>query len=485
MAPGRNWSGAARRWAPLALLTLLALVARNRAEAADVEDARVEPVVYDQRLVTPVFSARRIPQTLQAPLAAAALRPAIDAVVAASPPDSCLVVLDDGRTLEDRSGERSLIPASNEKIISTWAALNLLGSTTRFRTTVRADTAPLNGVVEGNLYLVGGGDPFLTTDNWWSQYQELDGRTRTRLEDLADSVVAAGVRTVTGAVVGDETYFDAQRVGPWAERLIESRQSGPLSALAVNEGYVQWPAIFEGTFRPRVPSLDPPTDAARVFGELLTARGVTVGGPLAGVAPAAAVEVAVIDSPPLIDIVTHINSYRDNFGAEVLLKHLGRQHSGIGSTVSGAEAATTFAAQSGLPMPGVIIADGSGLSEANIVTCRFFAALLELAGEDSELVKSFSIGGRRGSLLGRWVDSPVAGQVYAKTGTLNDVSALTGVVNSVSDPETSLVFSYLVNGELVGQTDTVRGLQTPLVEALAKYPDAPALDVLAPSAPTR
>lgn len=489
MTARRRSSRALRRWGPLVALIALALIAWNRAAAADSDEARLEPLVYDKDLSTPVLSARRIPQTLQAPIARAALTPALDAVIAASPAGSCLVVSDDGRLLGEYSPAMSLVPASNQKLVTTWAALGLLDPTTRFRTTVRADAAAVDGVVNGNLYLVGGGDPFLAVDSWWAQYSESEGRAKTRLEDLADALVASGVRVVTGGVVGDESYFDGQRTGPWAERLIISDQSGPLSALAVNENFVSWPPTFDGSFSPRVPSVDPPLDAARVFGELLVARGVAVGAPAAGVAPSTAIELAAIESPPLVEIITHVNSYSDNFGAELLLKHIGRHVSGVGTTVAGAEAVAGFAAQSGLPMDGVTITDGSGLSEANVTTCRFFAMLLESAldesgSETSPLVSSLSIGGQRGSLIGRWVGTNLVGQVYAKTGTLNDVTALSGVVNSLSDSDTSLVFSYLVNGELVGVDDAVRGLQTPLVEALAAYPSAPGLDALAPISPT-
>lgn len=489
MTTRRRPSRTLRRWGPLVALTALALVSWNRAAAADSDDARLEPLVYDRDLSTPVLSARRVPQALQAPIAQAVLTPALDAVVAASPAGSCLVVSDDGRILNEYSPTMPLVPASNQKLVTTWAALGLLDPETRFRTTVSADTAPVDGVVSGNLYLVGGGDPFLAVDTWWAQYSESDGRAKTRLEDLADAVVVAGVRTVTGAVVGDESLFDSQRTGPWAERLIISDQSGPLSALAVNENFVSWPPIFDGSFSPRIPSVNPPLDAARVFGELLVARGVTVGPPTPGVAPSTAVELAAIDSPPLVEIITHINSYSDNFGAELLLKHIGREVSGAGTTVAGAEAVAGFATRSGLPMEGVTITDGSGLSEANATTCRFFASLLESAvdasgTEASPLVSSLSIGGQRGSLLGRWVGTSLVGQVFAKTGTLNDVTALSGVVNSLSDADTSLVFSYLVNGELVGVDEAIRGLQTPLVEALAAYPSGPGLDSLAPIAPT-
>ncbi len=473
-----------RRYLPLVVLMITSVVAWRSAGRADIDEARLEPVVYEQALATPVLSARRVPRSLQIPIADDALRPTIDAVIAGSPPDTCVVVTNDGRIIGEQNAENPLIPASNEKIVTTALALDLFGPEHTFTTELRTSAAITDGVLAGDLYLVGGGDPFLSTDDWWAQFDTQDARFHTRLESLADQLVATGITSIEGSLLGDESLFDSARTGPWATRLIDSRQSGPLSALAVNEGFQSWPAVFEGSFFPRVPTDDPPSHAAAVFARLLGERGIAVSSTGAGLAPPEAATLTQISSPPLSELVTHVNTYSNNFGAEILLKHIGLARSGVGSTEAGAAAMTAMLDERGLATTGTVLTDGSGLGENTRVTCRLLSSLLMAAGTDSVLADSLSIGGVRGSLIGRHVGTAATGNVYAKTGTLNNVTALSGIVHSPVEPGTSLVFAYIANGELAGQDEVLRGLQEPFVEGLATYPAGPSLASLLPLPPT-
>ncbi len=478
----------ARRWGVVALLGVVSLASWQAADRTDAADARTEPVVYTQQLTTPLLSARRVPRTLQAPVADAALEPSLTNAIAQSPPDTCLVVEAGNRILSPSAKPtEALTPASNQKLLTTFVALELLGSEFRFRTTVRADAAPVGGVVAGNLYVVGAGDPFLSTDGWWAQYDDPEGRFHTRLEDLADAVVAAGITQVTGNVVGDESLYDAERtVSGWANRLIASNQSGPLSALTVNEGFTDWPARTpESTGRVR--SADPAADAATVLKDLLAARGVAVatGPATAGVTPPAAIEVAGVESAPLADVVTHVNSFSSNIGAELLLKRLGLYGAGQGTTVAGAGVVQSQLAARGIPTQGLQIDDGSGLAESDRVTCETLAAVLTQAGPDSALASSLSIAGVRGSLAERFDADDAAYQlVYAKTGTLIDVLALSGFVQSSLDPDEELTFAFVANGPQISNQPSARAVQDALVSALTGYPQAPSAEVLGPRAPT-
>lgn len=473
-----------RRYVPLMLLVVTAVLAWRAADVADIDDERVEPILYERSLGTPVLSARRIPLTLQAPVADDALRPAIDTALSGSTANTCLVVTVDGRVVESRNADLPVVPASNEKVLTTFVALQLFGPEHTFTTELRSVGSVADGVLEGDLYLVGGGDPFLSTDDWWTQYDNRDGMAHTRLEALADQVAAAGITSVTGAVYGDESLFDAERSGPWATRLIDTRQSGPLSALTVNEGYVSWPEVFAGSFRPRVPTDNPPAHTAEVFSRLLAERGVSVAPGGAAGTPAESSLLGSLTSPPLADIALHVNSYSNNFGAEILLKHLGLARGGAGTTAAGAAALMAELTERGFPMNGVDLRDGSGLSEDTTLTCDLLTAVLLSAGIDSPLAQGLSIGGVRGSLIARHVESIANGNVYAKTGTLNDVTALSGYVASPSEPGTTLTFAYVVNGELAGQDERIRGLQEPFVDALATYPAGVRIDSLMPLPPT-
>lgn len=487
-----------RRWLPLVLLVLLAFGAWGASQAADTDEVSIAPVPYENGLGTPLLSARRIPETLQAPIADDALQPSIRSFIAdlqAAQTDlqTCLVVEVDGRILADEGGNLALIPASNQKLITTYAALDVFPLDTVFTTRVSRLAEVTDGVLDGDLYFVGGGDPFLVTDSWRTQYVQRDDegneippdypRPFTRLEDLADQIAASGITTVTGSIVADESLFDTERVGPWAERLVVQNQSGPLSALSVNEGFVDW-ADNTPTFSARTRATDPALNAADVLRQLLADRGITVGGTVVGAEPVGVVDVATLDSNPLIDIVTHVNSWSNNYAAEILLKHIGLEVEGVGSTEAGAAAVTAILLRDRLEpfdMSGVVIRDGSGLSEDNLLTCRLLNDVLVESGIDSPLVQSLAIGGERGSLRLRHVETDADGNVFAKTGTLNSSTALSGFVVSADDPDTVVTFAYISNAELVAAT--VRDVQEPFVEELTEYPEAPATDVLDPLDP--
>lgn len=485
-----------RRWFPLVLLVGLAFGSWRASISADTDEASITPVDHENQLGTPLLSARRVPETLQAPIADDAIQPAITSFVnqlQVAQPDlqTCLIVEVDGRQLVNQGTNLALIPASNQKLVTTYAALEAFPADTKFTTRVSRAVDVIDGVLDGNLYFVGGGDPFLVTDGWRTQYIVRDDagevvpdvypRSWTRLEDLADDILASGITSISGSIVADESLLDSERFGPWAERLILQNQSGPLSALAVNEGFIDW-ADNSPTFSARTAATDPALHAANVLRQLLIDRGLTVGGTDVGIEPAGTIDVASIQSAPLVDLVTHINSWSNNYGAEILLKHIGRAIEGQGSTAAGARAVRTILERNpDLDLQGIVIEDGSGLSEADRLTCTLLNGLLVDAGFDSAFAQSLSIGGERGSLALRHVDTDADGNVFAKTGTLNPSTALSGYVLSSVDDDTVLTFAYISNAELVAAT--VRDVQEPFIEDLIEYPEAPPVDALDPLDP--
>ncbi len=477
---------AVRQWLPPLVLAVLAFVGWRAANGADFGEVGSTDVPYELAVQTPVFSARRLPITLQTPINDVAIRPAIQRAIEQAPSGadggtgkSCLSVRDGDRqlgALEEPAG--GLVPASNQKMLTTYGALGVLGIDFRFVTTVAASDAPVDGSVT-DLYIIGGGDPFLVTEDWTSQYEDAEQRTHTNLEELADAVVAAGITEVTGTLFGDETLYDSQRtVSAWDARFIAQKQSGPLSALTVNEGFVDWPDEFQNSFRPRNETTDPPLHAAAVFGQLLSERGVSIAANGSGATPPSAVEVAALESPRLSEIVTHVNSFSSNIGAELLLKRIGYEVKGVGSTEAGTQALFEFLEGQGIPMNDVRIDDGSGLAESNRVTCTALVSLLTQSSPGSEFGASLAIAGERGSLVERFVDTEAEGKVLAKTGTLRGVKALSGYALSSSDGVSNLAFAFLVNDEVLD--DSPLEIQDSLLSALVGYPAGPALDRLAP-----
>ncbi len=476
-------------WVPPVLLAVIALVAWRAANRADFDEVDGTAIEYDLSLETPMLSARRAPLTLRAPISDAAIGPAIDRIAQRSPSQqTCLVVRNGDRMLggsQEVSG--GLVPASNQKILTTYAALGILGPEFTFNTRVAGTASVVDGVLTGDLYLIGDGDPFLITDGWLDQYEEIGGRSHTRLETLADALAATGLTQVTGALFGDESLYDDIRYGEWDVRLIDQKQSGPLSALTVNEGFSDWPEDFRSSFRGRAVVDDPPLNAVSVFNQLLAERGITFGaGPAVGVSPPGAIELASVPSPPLLDIVTHINSYSSNIGAELVLKRLGLAVLGAGSTAAGSEVVTNYLTEQGIPMADVLIFDGSGLDEDNRLTCDAVASILAGAGPDTPLGISLSIAGQRGSLANRFVDSPAEGLVLAKTGTLRGVRALSGYVESAvpSDAEAYVTFAYMINDENLLVEADILPLQDELVSELTTYPGGPTVAQLSPKPPS-
>jgi D-alanyl-D-alanine carboxypeptidase/D-alanyl-D-alanine-endopeptidase (penicillin-binding protein 4) len=323
-----------------------------------------------------------------------------------------------GETLYARNDTLPLIPASNEKLTVTYAALTALGPAFRIETDVLQDAA-------GDLVLKGYGDPTLTS---------------VELAALARQVRAAGITTVAGRILGDESWFDTQRTALGWKASFYIEESPPLSALIVDRGRV-------GRFTSR----DPALAAAQLFRAALVRAGVHVaGGPAHGVAPPDAMVVASIDSPPLAVIVHHMDIVSDNFEAEMLLKELGAVQAGAGTTAAGAGVVTGLLAQAGIPLAGVRLVDGSGLSLLDRLTPDAVVALLETMWKDPEqrleLLSSLPVAARTGTLHDRMLHTAAAGIVRAKTGTTSNASALSGFVGD------RYVFSILQNGWPVSWT---------------------------------
>jgi D-alanyl-D-alanine carboxypeptidase/D-alanyl-D-alanine-endopeptidase (penicillin-binding protein 4) len=428
--------------------------------------------------VTPVLSARRLAPYLVAPIADAALRAQLDEVVAASPEATCLTVSVGGRIIYAHNPDRALVPASTEKLVTAVAALAVLGRDTHFTTRVVAAAEPQDGVVDGDLVLVGGGDPLLATKPYVEHFRN-QPQIRTSMEELADRVVAAGVRQVTGRVLGDESHFDSDRYpDTWPARYAEQSQVGPLTALSVNDAFSAWPEqqTREGTVE-STPSADPPTYAADQLTALLRARGVTVAGaPGAGQAPADAAEIATIDSPPMTKVVDQLVTESDNQTAELLVKEMGRKESGQPTTAAGVAAVTREMEELGLARPGTRAADGSGLDETNAASCRLLMNILDQGGPEGLVAHGLAIAGKTGTLADRFLDSPARERLHAKTGTLNTVTALTGFVRATQGPV--LTFAYIANGEYVNPD--LLHLQEDMGGELVVYPTGPPLKTLSP-----
>ena len=437
---------------------LAALLAGGVAAATDA--LRNDPGTPPSTPTTTAPSAPTTTATTSAPpstTAAPASLPAISALerVWSRTPEGCVAVAAGGRILYERAAATPLAPASVTKVLTAAGALEILGPDTRFTTVLRG-RQPIEGVIEGDVLLVGGGDPVLGTDAWASAR---DVPLHTSLDALADQLVVAGVTAINGSIVGDESRYDRDRtVDSWPRRLVADGESGPLSALMVNDGFRVWG-------HPGVPFANPPEESASLFAELIGARGIAVQGgraadreTAAALGPAA--ELANVESAPIGDLVGVMLRESDNETAELLLKEIGFRVSGEGTTRAGAAAVRDLLSRRGLPIDGVVIADGSGLSDDARVTCQ---ALLATLTAEPGVVERLAIAGATGTLRNRFANAAVAGRLRGKTGSLNGIATLAGTISSPDGPVT---FSYVINGLPTGVTG--RSLQDAMVDALAQ-----------------
>ena len=383
------------------------------------------------------------------PVTDPALTKALDAVVRATPGSSCLVASIDGEVVYTHRGTAPLVPASTEKLFTARVVLDRLGADTRFETRAVAAAAPVDGVIKGDLTIVGSGDPVLVTDQYRVVRRIGPDDPTTSLDDLAAQLQAAGIRRVTGRVVGDASRYDDLRTGPgWPERFTTQDQSGPLSALAVDDGYDLTIAPPGGGRARRARSTDPAASAARLLSDRLRVRGIAVDGAGysgSGSAPRRPIKVAEVASPPVAQIVAHMLRTSDNQVAELLTKELGVRAGQGGSTTAGAEVIQAASTALGIDRAASRAVDGSGLDPRNRVSCRSLVSLLDGAGPDGALAAGLPVAGRDGTLRNRFRGTPAEAILRAKTGSLDGVTALAGFVQAPDGPE--VTFAYVANGE--------------------------------------
>jgi D-alanyl-D-alanine carboxypeptidase/D-alanyl-D-alanine-endopeptidase (penicillin-binding protein 4) len=346
-----------------------------------------------------------------------------------------------GQTLFARHENLPLAPASNEKLTVAFAALRELGETYRFRTEVFARGYQDGPVWRGDIFLKGFGDPTLTS---------------LQVERLATQIALLGITRITGRVLGDESWFDTARTAPGWLASFFINECPPLSALVVDRSQYD-----------RHVALQPALAAAGGLRLLLRKHGVASGAAGTGRAPEGALALAQVESEPLPTLLAGMDRESDNFTAEMVLKALGAEVGTGGTTAAGVAVVLRDLAAEGVPLGGVRIVDGSGLSLSDRLTARAVTALLVAVWNDVDLRQPFwaslPIAGINGTLEKRLRTPPARGTVRAKTGTTSGASALSGYVGD------RYVFAVLQNGSPVA-TWSARKAQDRFATALAAAP---------------
>lgn len=428
-----------------------------------------------------------------------------------------------GAVLYQRNGDNRLLPASNAKLLTSAAAMEILGPSYRFSTDVLATADQRGPVLLGDLYLRGTGDPTMLADDY---------------DDLAAKVAASGIRFVTGSLVADDTWFDDVRLGTdWAWDDEQFYYAAQISALSVapdtdfDAGTVivtASPGAAPG--EPATVSLTPPTGyvtidnqavttesgvravrfardhganrivvsgelpvdgapvsvwrsvweptgyATDVFRAALARHGVRVLGEsrLGQATPEGARPLAGHESMTLAELLIPFLKLSNNGHAEVLTKAIGRAVSGEGTWSAGLAAIRSYAQEQGVDVETQRQTDGSGLSRRNLIPANELVTLLaSLRQADwfDAWLESLPVAGNPdrfvgGTLRRRMRDTAAQDNARAKTGTLTSASALSGYVTDADGRE--LIFSIVLNNHF----GSIKFLEDLIVVALAEFSTA-------------
>ena len=409
------------------------------------------------------------------------------------PESSVSIVVRDAssnNTLLQLNGAIPRSPASTMKILPTWAALDLLGPAYAWKTRAWTDVPVVKGVLKGNLYLQGGGDPLLTIERWWRFVNDLR---------------QTGLRVIEGDIVIDQTRFTAANerpedfdgkfwktynvlpdamlvnwqssdftirpaddgngiditVQPFPEGLVVENRVKLVSGRCVGRSsqvsYAIDPARPDrvvatgrlsascGPQSQRLAIMDPAQYAFGTFVTLWRQQGGQFrGGMLRAPTPPAARLLLTHESEPLSEIVRVTNKYSSNMMARSLLLALAAEmHGTPATTAAGQETIVNWLKTRGLVLPDLVIGNGSGLSRDARISADSMAKLLVGARQSRfapEFLTSLSLGGLDGTLEKRFQNVDDPSRVRMKTGTLKDVSCLAGYVTG----KTSKVYAVVV-----------------------------------------
>ncbi len=325
--------------------------------------------------------------------------------------------------------------ASNMKIFTTSTALGRFGPDVRLPTRVfSSGRVDARGVLRGDLFLKGGGDPALGSPAFYDTFL---GGLGTDLYGLVRQVRAAGIRRVSGRLYADDSVFDGLR-GVADSGYATSPYIGPLSGLAFNSGYSDSSARSFAANPARVAATKLATSLRRH--RVILKRRVALGR-----VPGRGAElVAVVRSPRMSRLTNETDVESNNFFAETLLKGIGAHFGDGGSTRSGAEVVESFARNHDSAVHAV---DGSGLTRTNRASPAEVVRLLRsVRSEDfgGAFVHSLAVAGREGTVADRMRGTAAAGRCRTKTGTITGVSNLSGYCFNGSGRV--MVFSILMAG---------------------------------------
>ena len=410
-----------------------------------------------------------------------------------------------GEVIYKRNADKLFIPASNMKLFTSAAALILLGPDYSYQTNILANGEIKNGILNGDLIIQGSGDPTIS-NRFYS------GEPTKLFEEWADTLSSYGIKEITGNIYGDDSIFDNMGYGKgWLSDYEWSWFSAPSGALSFNDnsieikiepGELNFPAKISTTPNTQYISLvskvitvdqntpqsisvsrtqgtnlilvsgrirtnskpyiehvsisDPTMFFLSVFKETLISKGIAIKGRIGNIESA---DRTIInedltplhrhESVPLSLILKEVNKNSNNFYAEQILKTIGYEEYGYGTSLNGVRACGNILNTMGINPNNMVMVDGSGLSRLNLVSPRQIVNLLSYMHKSDDYQRfydSLPIGGVDGTLAERMKKSSAQNNVRAKAGYNENVSSLSGYLKTISGEQ--IVFSIIVNNFL-------------------------------------
>lgn len=436
----------------------------------------------------------------------------------------CILNAVNGEAVFEFHSEESLMPASVLKLVTSSAALELLGPEYSFKTKIgfTGNLNKLTGRLTGDLVIVGGGDPALGSEYFKDHYNNF-------LNNWIIEIRKLGINKIEGRVIVDDSRYDYQPVPakwlwedagnyygagayglsvfdncfeihfttsgegsvPEITGIVPDQCRSELSNQLIasgdtDEGYVfsapynryKWIAgsipVNKEDFVLKASITDPPLLLAEVFDSMLDSAGIDVAGSPTTIRiekkPAVnePVIISEISSPALKEIIEVLNHESVNLYAEHLLKEMGRTFNNHGTTNAGIEVLYSFLEDSGVNSSGMFLEDGSGLSPLNAITSRSLAQILlfmkNKAKYFSEFYNSLPYAGREGTLKDYFRNPVFESNLRAKSGSITRVRSYAGYFRTLSGNE--MVFSILVNNYSGPSKRIITGIEDILMETI-------------------
>lgn len=417
----------------------------------------------------------------------------------------CVETLETGDVIYGKNDNRPLIPASNLKVVTTAVALALLGPNFQFETSIWGNTADSNGVMKGNLYLRGTGDPTFM--------EPFTNDPTEVLDKMAQVLKKRGVKVIEGDLVGDDSAFDREFLGRgWKPRYLLYDYAAPAGALSINANTVRliikngstrmvpdnnyMKIVYKktgqsnvyvdrklgtdtitisgsspGTIYRNLTINNPSKLTTYAFASILKSKGIRIAGKVRLINHDDSEymknthKVCFHLSIPLKKIVRQINKESDNVCAQHVFKAISYYIKGKGSCDNSNETIREFMKKAGIDASGFRMADGSGLSEYNRISPHQMCQVLRYMYNHPNgkvFFSSLPVAGKDGTLSYR-----MAGiSVNAKTGSLNGQIALSGYVKTASGQ--TLVFSVMTNYHPYSN-GAIRGNEDQLLRVIASF----------------